>query len=319
MQAEKIERLMQAETVSGEELGRLIIETDIERYRQQLGLSEEPDGVPVRQETLNALTEKISTVEDAETLECYLMLQNYIRYAQAISYAYNQQAQNGFCRLLMYMTQAQQVEHARYTLEMLPMIMTETQFREMPPPGAIARMRGVALVADSFPCRPKCLDANDYFVMPELDCFQEMMSLEHCATFADKLEYFRNDLLLDGLRKQAAYNKLFELIAERLSMPDFTVFCTDISGITEQIREFNAQQAEMQNEIAGEGAAYARKLEILQTVFRPIGLSATVFPDEAVSAVRELLQDLNLFRDPLHDPVTLLLGEGGTDGLQKGY
>lgn len=319
MQAEKIERLMQAETVSGEELGRLLIETDIERYRQQLGLSAEPDSITVRQELLDALTEKISTVEDAETLECYLMLQNYIRYAQAMSYAYNQQAQNGFCRLLMYMTQAQQVEHARYTLEMLPMIMTETQFREMPPPGVIARMRGVAIVAESFPCRPKCLDVNDYFVEPELDCFQEMMSLEHCATFADKLEYFRNDLLLDGIRRQSAYNKLFELIAERLSMPEFTVFCTDVSGITEQIREFNAQQAELRNEIAGEGAAYEKKQEILQTVFRPITLSAAAFSDEAVSAVREQLRDLSLFRNPRPDPVMLLLGEGSTNGLQKGY
>ena len=195
------------------------------------------------------------------------------------------------------------------------MIMTETQFRNMHAPGPIARLRGVAVVAESFPCRPKCLDTNDCFIEPELDCFQEMMSLEHCAEMAEKLEYFRNDLLLDGIRRQAAYNKLFELIAERLSMPGFTVFCTDVSGITDQIRKFNVQQAEMRDEIAGEGAPYTRKQEILQTVFRPIALEAVEFSAEAVAAVREQLHDLSVFRQPLTDPVTLLLGEGNADGL----
>ncbi|MBR6717276.1 MAG: hypothetical protein IKI77_02910 [Oscillospiraceae bacterium] len=309
MQSEELERLLQAETISGDTLGRLILENDIRHYRQQLGMADDTENAPVGQTALDALTEKISTVEDAETLECYLALRSYIRYAQAISYAYNQQAQNGFCRLLMYMTQAQQVEHARYTLEMLPMIMTERQFGEMPPPGRIARRRGVAIVADCFPCRPKCLDANDYFVEPDLDCFQEMMSLEHAAEMADKLEYFRNDLLREGLRRQSAYNKLFELLAERLDMEAFTVFCTDISGITVQIDEFNAQQADLQEELTGEGAALERKEEILRTVFRPIDLHDAAFSEQSVSRLRASLQDLSIFRTSA-DPALMLLEEG---------
>ena len=310
MRSEEIERFLQAETISGDVLGRLILENDIRRYKQQLGIAEETDSVPVGQAQLDALTEKISTIEDAEALECYLALQNYIRYAQAISYAYNQQAQNGFCRLLMYMTQAQQIEHARYTLEMLPMIMTERQFREMPPPGRLARLRGVAIVAESFPCRPKCLDTNDYFVEPDLDCFQEMMSLEHAAEMSEKLEYFRNDLLLDGLRRQSAYNKLFELLAERLEMDAFKVFCTDISGITVQIEAFNAQLTDLQDELTGEGSLLEAKQEILDTVFRPIDLQAVTLSESAVSRLRDALQDLSIFRHPAADPALLLLSEG---------
>ena len=310
MRQEEIERLLQAESVSGDELGRVILENDVNRYRQQLGLDDETDSVPVGQAVLDELMEKISTVEDAEALESYLALQNYIRYAQAISYAYNQQAQNGFCRLLMYMTQAQQVEHARFTLEMLPMIMTDRQFREMPPPGIIARRRGVAIVADSFPCRPKCLDANDYFVEPDLDCFQEMMSLEHAAEMADKLEYFRNDLLLDGLRRQSAYNKLFELLAERLEMDAFTVFCTDVTGITVQVDEFNAQRNDLLAELTGEGDVLRKKQEILESVFRPIDLHQTAFSEDAVNRLRERLTDLSIFRHPAADPAMLLLSEG---------
>lgn len=313
MQSKEIERLLQAETVSGDELGRLILENDIRRYQQQLGIANETDSSPIEQTILDALTAKISTLEDAETLECYLALQNYIRYAQAISNAYNQQAQNGFCRLLMYMTQAQQIEHARYTLEMLPMIMTERQFREMPPPGMIARRRGVALVADSFPCRPKCLDANDYFVEPDLDCFQEMMSLEHSAEMAEKMEYFRNDLLLEGLRHQSAYNTLFKLLAVQLDMQGFTVFCTDVEGITDQISEFNQQREDLLQELTGEGAVLQRKQEIVQTVFRPIDLKNMEFSENAINRLQDRLKDLTIFRTSFVDPAMLLLHEGGQE------
>ena len=46
MRQEEIERLLQAETVSGDELGRVILENDIRRYRQQLGITDESDSAP---------------------------------------------------------------------------------------------------------------------------------------------------------------------------------------------------------------------------------------------------------------------------------
>ena len=185
--------------VTGEEVGKLLIYNDIHTYNRQINKNNYSGSSPLTQEVIDRLTEKIDTLEDADILECYVQLHNFVRYAQATSYAYNQQAQNGFCRLLMYMTQAQQVEHARKTLETLPMIMTEVQFLETPYFGSVARQRGVAIVANNLPCRPACLDSSDYFIEPELDCFQEMMSLEHAEEMADKIAYFRNDLLLSGL------------------------------------------------------------------------------------------------------------------------
>lgn len=303
-----VTELLKKERISGEDAGRLLIYNDVLIYKKQLGVGSDGDE-PITQEAMNSVMDRINTIEDAEILECYVQLHNFIRYAQAISYAYNQQAQNGFCRLLMYMTQAQQVEHARKNLELLPMIMTETQFREMPPPGPLARQRGVAIVANNFPCRPMCLDSNDYFIEPEIDCFQEMMSLEHAEGMAEKIEYFRNDLMLSGLRYQTAYNRLFELIAERIRIPDFKVFCTDTQEILDQISEFNQQRNALANEIAGEGELYYNRKRILDDIFRPIDLCSIYISDEAAEKARKMLEDINIFRTSVNELLAVLLGD----------
>ncbi|MCM1506007.1 MAG: hypothetical protein NC177_02575 [Ruminococcus flavefaciens] len=302
------EELFERETVSGEDAGRLIIYNDICTYKNQIGAyCPDEEYEPVTQSALDSIIEKIDTVEEAEILDCYVQLQNFIRYAQAISFAYNQQAQNGFCRLLMYMTQAQHVEHARKMIEMLPMIMTESQFGEMHSPGKLARQRGVAIVANNFPCHPNCLDAQDHFIEPEIDCFQEMMSLEHSGNMADKIEYFRNNLMLDGLKYQVAYNRLFELIAERIDIPEFTVFCTDVSELKKQIEEFNAQREDFAHEIAGEGGEYLNKLKILNDIFRPISLEGIEPSEKAVESVRKCLEDISVFRTSMVNLISLLI------------
>ena len=299
--------LTEKDDITGNDVGRAIICSDICTYISQKNDESLHENGNLTQEILDQLIERIDTFEEADVLECYVQLQNFVKYAQAMSYAYNQQAQNGFCRLLMYMTQAQQVEHARRMIVLLPMIMTESQFAEMKNPGELARLRGVAIVANNFPCRPKCLDAQDHFIEPEIDCFQEMMSLEHAWTMADKIEYFRNDLMLDGMRYQNAYNKLFELIGERIDIPEFTVFCTDTSELREQIEAFNAQRADMEDEIAGEGEEFENKKRILHEIFRPIDLDELAISESAVEAVRERLDDIRVFRTQMNDLVKMLL------------
>ena len=303
-----IKELFEKETVSGEDVGKLIIYNDIYTYKNQIGtLCPDKEYKPLTQKDLDSIVEKINTIEEAEILECYVQLQNFIRYAQAVSFAYNQQAQNGFCRLMMYMTQAQHIEHARKMIEMLPIIMTESQFMEMEPPGALTRLRGVAIVANNFPCRPKCLDAQDNFIEPEIDCFQEMMSFEHCGIIAEKIEYFRNNLLLDGLKYQMAYNKLFELIAERIDIPEFVVFCTDLEKMKKQIENFNIQRENFANEISEEGSEYLNKLEILNNVFRAIEIEGLEPSEKAVEKVRRRMKDISVFRKSMNELVSILL------------
>lgn len=304
-----IDDLLKKNEVTGEDIGKLIISNDICMFKKQIGEEGFEDYIPLSQEELDSLTENIDSYEEADDLECYVQLQNFVKYAQAMSYAYNQQAQNGFCRLLMYMTQAQQVEHARRMIELLPMIMTETQFKEMRAPGELARLRGVAIVANNFPCRPKCLDVNDHFIEPEIDCFQEMMSLEHAETMQDKLSYFRNDLMLGGLRYQNAYNKLFELIADRIDIPEFTVFCTDTQELISQLKDLNRQRDAMENEIAGEGEEYENKKRILSLIFRPIDLDELIISEEKIEIVRSELFDLSVFRTSMNELIKVLLSD----------
>jgi hypothetical protein len=180
----------------------------------------------------------------------------------------------------------------------------------MKSPGELARLRGVAIVANNFPCRPKCLDAHDHFIEPEIDCFQEMMSLEHAEHMADKLDYFRNDLMLMGLKYQNAYNELFRIIADRINIPEFTVFCTDTSELLTQIEEFNMQRTDMENEIAGEGEEYENKKRILSEIFRPIDLDTIALSEEAISEVRRRMEDISVFRTSLGEFIKLLVSDG---------
>lgn len=306
-----LEEIMGESSVSGEKLGLCLILNDIAAYDKQKdspAAGDEED--TISQEVLDELISRISTVEEAEKFECYVQLQSFVQRAQAFAFAYNQQAWNGCSRLMMYMIQAQQVEHARKLIENLPIIMTETQYREMPPPGRIAKQRGFALISNEFPCRPKCLTVEDYFIQPEIDCFQEMMSLENIEKMKDKITYFRRDLLEDGIRRNLAYNKLCELIAGRIGLEGFSVFCVDEAPLIEQINDMNDKFAAFHDEIAGEGEEFANKLRILEDVFGVID-TAAFYPDgEKVDKVREMLTDLDSFRTSLDSFVDILAGTG---------
>ena len=306
-----LEEIKSESTVSGEKLGLCLILNDIAAYNKQKNINySEHQEDTIDQATLDDLISRISTVEDAEAFEIYVQLQSFVQRAQALAFAYNQQAWNGCSRILMYMIQAQQVEHARKLIENLPIIMTETQYNEMPPPGKIARQRGFALISNEFPCRPKCLTIEDYFIQPEIDCFQEMMSLENIEKMKDKIEYFRRDLLEDGIRRNLAYNTLCSLIAERIGIESFTVFSVDEAPLVEQIEDINEKFIAFHDEIAGEGEEFTNKLRILESVFSIIDVGS-FYPDEsAVERVREKLTDPDSFRTSLDGLVEMLTGKG---------
>lgn len=89
---------MKKDNISGEELGMYIIKNDIYTYS---GIKVDDNEYPISQENFNILLEKIDDVEDADVLECYVQLQAFVQRSQAMANAYNQQAQNGCCRILM--------------------------------------------------------------------------------------------------------------------------------------------------------------------------------------------------------------------------
>lgn len=306
-----LKEIMEDSIVSGEKLGLCLILNDIAAYEKQNNKAGEgTDEDTISQEVLDELISRISTVSDAEQFECYVQLQAFVQRAQAFAFAYNQQAWNGCSRLLMYMIQAQQVEHARKLIENLPIIMTETQYREMPPPGRLAKQRGFALISNEFPCRPKCLTVEDYFIQPEIDCFQEMMSLENISTMKEKIAYFRHDLLEDGIRRNIAYNVLCGLIADRIGLERFNVFCVDAEALIGQINDMNEKFLAFHHEIAGEGEEYENKLRILEDVFGVID-TESFYPDgENIKKVKGILADLDSFRTSLDSLVEILAGMG---------
>lgn len=301
-----INDLKDSDYISGEELGKCLIYNDIAMFKKQNNDSYDTSNI-ISQDTMNQLTQKISNIDQAEIFECFVQLQMFVQRAQAMANAYNQQAQNGYCRLLMYMTQAQQVEHARRLIENLPVIMTQTQYNERGTPGPIARLRGVAIVAEEFPCRPKCLDINDYFIEPEIDCFQEMMSLETIESVKDRIHDFRDNYMISGVKHQIAYNIMFELIASRIDIPEFAVFCVETQTIIDHIRQMNDQRIRFENEIAGEGEEYDNKLRILNEVFEIIDTDSFYPFDSVIKSVRKKLENINIFRTSMNELIKQLI------------
>ena len=301
-----INDLKDSDYISGEELGKCLIYNDIAMFKKQNNDSYDTSNI-ISQDTMNQLTQKISNIDQAEIFECFVQLQMFVQRAQAMANAYNQQAQNGYCRLLMYMTQAQQVEHARRLIENLPVIMTQTQYNERGTPGPIARLRGVAIVAEEFPCRPKCLDINDYFIEPEIDCFQEMMSLETIESVKDRIHDFRDNYMISGVKHQIAYNIMFELIASRIDIPEFAVFCVETQTIIDHIRQMNDQRIRFENEIAGEGEEYDNKLRILNEVFEIIDTDSFYPSDSVIKSVRKKLENINIFRTSMNELIKQLI------------
>ncbi len=293
-----------ADSITGEELGLYLIKNDIFLYS---GKKCDDNIYPVNQERLNLMLDKICDIDDAEVLEDYVQLQNFVQRSQAMANAYNQQAQNGCCRIMMYMYQARQVERARKMIENLPVIMTESQFKKMRNPGKIARFRGVAVVAEKFPCRPKSLDINDEFIPPEIDCFQEMASLEYIENIKEKIDYFREELLINGVRRHLAYNTLYSLIAERIGVEEFNVFCIESDTILKQLAEINERRQRFNDEIAGEGEEYANKVRILREVFPPIDTEKLYPQKEKIEKVREKLSDTNIFRTSMDSLIEILV------------
>ncbi|MBQ4534910.1 MAG: hypothetical protein IJA18_06890, partial [Ruminococcus sp.] len=118
---------------------------------------------------------------------------------------------------------------------------------------------------------------------------------------------------LGGLKWQNAYNKLFELIAERIDIPEFTVFCTDTEDLYRQIGEFNQQRQDMENEISGEGEEYENRKRILARIFRPIDLDEINITEKAVDEVRKRMDDIRVFRNDLTELARILISTGGSN------
>lgn len=125
--ASNMSSLLNKKKWKGAEVGKAIIANLVNDFRNRGERSDKP---LFTQADLDKMTAGFSGEVDGKAYNAYVELYNAMVELHNRSEALHQQAQNGYYRLLTYVTSAQQAEHARSILERVPVIMTQRQYKE---------------------------------------------------------------------------------------------------------------------------------------------------------------------------------------------
>lgn len=122
-----IKHLLNKKKWRGEEIGKALILNLVNDFKHK----SDPNHKPLfSQSDLDRMTSSIDTERDGKAYNSYINLYNGVLDGHNRSEANMQQAQNGYYRLLMYVTNAEQAENAKRIMEQFPVIMTEKQYKE---------------------------------------------------------------------------------------------------------------------------------------------------------------------------------------------
>lgn len=125
--ATNINSLLNKKKWKGEEIGKALILNLVNDFKHK----SEPVHKPLfSQSDLDRMTASIESERDGKAYNAYINLYNGVLDGHNRSEANLQQAQNGYYRLLMYVTNAEQAENAKRVMEQFPVIMTEKQYKE---------------------------------------------------------------------------------------------------------------------------------------------------------------------------------------------
>lgn len=122
-----INALLKKKKWKGEEIGKALILNLVNDFKHK----SEPNHKPLfSQSDLNRMTSSIETERDSKAYNAYINLYNGVIYEHNRAEANIQQAQNGYYRLLMYVSNAEKAENVKLIMKQFPLIMTEKQYKE---------------------------------------------------------------------------------------------------------------------------------------------------------------------------------------------
>lgn len=258
MTAQDIKRLMKKRSLTGEEVGKALILDTIETFRS---VRDTGKTRPLfSQQDLDQMVEGIRSVDQGEMYNTYVSLLNFIQKSQALSVSYKQEAESGYYRLLLM----------------------------------LERVRASELV----------LSLEDH-----LDLSRDPGSLVFLSLGGNGLDWIAEDpdtqaslksarrALLTGLRGCFAHNTLFALIAERIDIPDFTIFQTNCEQMTQDIGRLNETTDWVGDHLPGDRAERAKKRRLLRRFFPSIQMEEMSPSQGAILEVKSQIQDLSVFRN----------------------
>jgi len=313
-----IKKLLNKKKITGEEVGKALIIESI--YTHQATIEGKPANelFIFTKEERDRMVDGIDTEKDFIMYSTYRAIDDIIKRNSLLLQAGIQGAYNGYFRLASFFSFAFNSQKALETVESLPVIMTEKQYKkeiknydratgftlgekqykeERKRQGeSFKHKNGVAIIQDPDPSR---LDEKGYYKTP-IDLNDKIYG-GFKALFDDEeqkhyIEYARAMNLITSFRIAITINTFFDLLAERLKIEDIKVFrISDTETIKESVKTLNElidksfqyHVEHIENEQEKE-----RLKTLVKEVFPPIDLSLYEPTPKAIDEAKKLLKDI---------------------------
>lgn len=194
--AQKIDALLSKTRWSGADVGKAILLNLCHDFKNKGAADHKP---LFSQSELDRMQRSIETEKDRREYNAYVHLYNGLVDMYNLSQGNMQQAQNGYYRLLMYITNAKQAEDMKRIVQSIPLIMTQKQYDE------IAEKRTAEKRAFESTFSDVILTAVNYFVG---DYYTQREPSTpptvNAALEALKKEPLKNELLLQAINTEFA-------------------------------------------------------------------------------------------------------------------
>ena len=301
-----IDALLSKKSWTGDEVGKAIILSLIDAYKQTLQGRTTPKELFTAAQ-LRTMVHSLKDKEQGTRYNRYIGLNNWISQNNAVSRAYYEQARGEVNRLLTIITTAHATEDEYRYIEKLPTIMTQKQYDDSRLQGFVGNERailnGIAILRPSDTLNhSSCIDARGYYTEPErvnnisLVCGIEQFTLLN-AEYVDNIEQLEvsRKTILDSYYYLMGYDKAVELVAEHIDLPDFTIFKTGKEDISGRINAMNNLAIMLYRQVKDtdyrDKGAKEIKLQVLKDYFQPLEWKGLAIPEEAIAKAKALLHN----------------------------
>lgn len=293
MKKEAMRSLYAKSQLTGEDVGKAVIMDMIENYRSVTSTGR--SGSVFTQNELDAMIHSLTDPHQTEIYNGYIALYNYTQKSQAAAISYRQEAQIGYHKLAAYVDGLNTAEQFRVYCSAVPVIMTRGQYESLPQSQrAEAEARGVAVIVGAG--GRFYTDARGNYAPPDssLLCYNSFESIySDEARRAVITEAYGE--VTEGLRNCMAYNVLYELIAERIGIEDFSVFSTSCDTLIGQIETLDKIVYTVSGAPYGTEEERAARRRIIGELFPPVRLDRLAPSEQARREVSAQLGDLRVF------------------------
>lgn len=219
---------------------------------------------------------KITTNRQREIYNNYVSLLSYTQKSQAVAIAHKQQAQIAYYQILNIVENMSQKQYDSYKGD------------------AVSKKNGVAVIQGD-----SCwIDDDGNYNSPILQCefYVSILDMVQDDHMWEQIQKARQDMI-EGLRQATAYNVIYELIAERIGVPEYTAFQTPCDIVYDQILVLNDLVTAMENCFSGGGDHQQQKITAIRKLLPPINLDSLQPTQQAMDVVSKQLKDLSVFRN----------------------